>query len=285
LDSAEPGEVLVKKMNSALEVWTPAAAEVKGDDVTLHVPLHVLFGEAVDVARFFEAHWKPQKDASGNIVRRGLDSAAGKHNKRLTEKTGDEILSLQQAAQEAHTAYLLTVDPKSSGDIQARARFVLNEITAVLEWFFDDGIEDENDARLERLAVAHASDPDTMDALASALDDYAALAAPHRKDLDGLGDFDGALLDEAKSLAVALRDRPAVPLVLSDKARAALSLRNKVISLLTDRMATVRSAARFVFRDEPEIVRQVTSAYERRKRAAAKREAAKKKAPGVPPPA
>ena len=39
-----------------------------------------------------------------------------------------------------------------------------------------------------------------------------------------------------------------------------------------------RSAARFVFRDHPEIVREVTSAYERKRRAAARRES------DVPPP-
>lgn len=98
----------------------------------------------------------------------------------------------------------------------------------------------------------------------------------------GLGNFDATLLDEAKTLSAALRDRPAVPLVLSDRARDALALRNKIISMLTARMAIVRGATRFVFRDDPSIARQVTSAYERRKRAAARREAAKKKAPGAP---
>jgi hypothetical protein len=40
---------------------------------------------------------------------------------------------------------------------------------------------------------------------------------------------------------------------------------------LTKRVSRVRAAARFVFRNDPGIVRQVTSEYERRKRAARRR--------------
>jgi hypothetical protein len=41
--------------------------------------------------------------------------------------------------------------------------------------------------------------------------------------------------------------------------------------MLMERMNTVRSAAQFVFRNHPSIVREVTSAYERRRRAAQRR--------------
>ncbi|WP_437722481.1 hypothetical protein [Sorangium sp. So ce861] len=66
---------------------------------------------------------------------------------------------------------------------------------------------------------------------------------------------------------------------LGEKARDALLLRNKVIGLLNARISTVRAAARFVFRDRPDIVRESTSAYERRRRAEAKRRAKKADAP------
>ncbi|XYH95849.1 hypothetical protein ACMHYB_49995 [Sorangium sp. So ce1128] len=63
---------------------------------------------------------------------------------------------------------------------------------------------------------------------------------------------------------------------LGEKAREALVLRNKVIGLLSVRLSTVRAAARFVFRDRPDIVREATSAYERRRRAESARRAKKK---------
>ena len=54
-------------------------------------------------------------------------------------------------------------------------------------------------------------------------------------------------------------------------AREAIALRNRLMTLLFDRMIRVRSAARFVFRGRPEIIREATSAYERRRRAAGRR--------------
>jgi hypothetical protein len=272
-----------KTVVTALEEWTDEARKVASDESPAKVPLYVLFGEAVDVAKFFQAYWETKRDDKKNVIQRGLDSAATKSDKLLTAKTGGEILSLQRAAQDAHTAYLLAVDPKNS-DPMERGQYVLGEITATLEWLFDDGVEDEKDAKLARLEEVHADD-DSTDAMASALDDYATLAQQHRAEMDGLGGFDPKLIDEARSLAVTLRDRPVTPLALPEKTREALALRNKIVTLLVDRMNRVRSAARFVFRDQPEIARQVTSAYERRRRAASRRVAAKKKAEPKPSPA
>jgi hypothetical protein len=45
----------------------------------------------------------------------------------------------------------------------------------------------------------------------------------------------------------------------------------RIATLLFDRIGAVRSAARFVFRDDPDTIRQVTSAYERKRRAKARR--------------
>lgn len=68
---------------------------------------------------------------------------------------------------------------------------------------------------------------------------------------------------------------------MSQKSRAALALRNKLMGLLVTRMSAVRAAARFVFRGQPEIVREVTSDYERRRRAAGRR--TKEKSAAAPP--
>jgi hypothetical protein len=97
--------------------------------------------------------------------------------------------------------------------------------------------------------------------------------ARYSTEFDGLGGFDVALLDEATVLAVKLRERSAArpgPQNVSAEQRA-LELRSRLASLLTQRMSVVRSAAHFVFRRQPNIVREVTSAYERRCRAAWRR--------------
>ncbi len=185
---------------------------------------------------------------------------------QLGPKTGEEILSLREAVSQAQAQYFLTfeqsVNPMERGD------FLLDEMTATLEYLLDDGIEDEKDAQLDRIDAAHADDPESFDALASALDDYAAFADVHRKAMDGLGGFDAGHIDEARKVAAELRARPSVGATVSEASRAALALRNKLVVLLMTRMTAVRAAARFVFRGQPEIVREVTSEYERRRRAA-----------------
>ena len=88
-----------------------------------------------------------------------------------------------------------------------------------------------------------------------------------------LGGFDAALIEEARALAKKLRERSAQKLVgvPPGEQRAALELRNRVATLLHDRMNRVRAAARFVFRHDPDLVRRVTSAYQRQRRNAANR--------------
>lgn len=268
---------------SDLDRWTkPALAIASDDPPPANAPLHVVLGEAVDVARFFTTYYEPQ--TKGAAPRRGLSSAVTAKS-RINEKTGDEILSLQRAAQEAQTRYLLVVDPARGASPVDRGQFLLGELTATLEFLFDDGVDDENDAQLAQIDAAHADDPGTADALAGALDDYAALAEPHRADLDGLGGFEAAFIDEAREVAATLRARPATPGGRSDEAKQAIALRNKVLTLLADRVDAVRSAARFVFRGRPEIIREATSTYERRRRAAARRAKAKKpvEKPAPPP--
>ncbi|WP_437984739.1 hypothetical protein [Sorangium sp. So ce117] len=97
---------------------------------------------------------------------------------------------------------------------------------------------------------------------------------------------DAAHLDEARAVAAELRSRPAQAEAISGQAQDALLLRNKLATLLVERMGLVRNAARFVFRGQPEIVHEVTSAYERRKRAAARRaKATAASSPATPAPA
>ncbi|WP_437594891.1 hypothetical protein [Sorangium sp. So ce1000] len=51
-----------------------------------------------------------------------------------------------------------------------------------------------------------------------------------------------------------------------------------MLHLVMDRVAAIRKTAAHVFRRHPEIVREVTSAYDRRRRVAARREKARKAA-------
>jgi hypothetical protein len=158
---------------------------------------------------------------------------------------------------------LLTVTASQSPT--ERAAFVLSEIAAGLEFLLDDGVEDAEDVRIERLRAVH-DNPVSQDAVAAALSDFAGLAEMHRARLDRLGAFDVALIDEAGVLAAQLRDQSAKRVAESpDEQQQALELRNRLAAMLYERMQLVRSAARYVYRHDPSRIRRVTSAYQRQR--------------------
>jgi hypothetical protein len=225
---------------------------------TTPIPLHVLLGEAVDVARFFAKYWKTIEEGD-TIVRHGLESVGD----RLPASTGAEIMALTELAQDAQSRYRLSVRGPRGTDPVGRATYLATEIDAALAFLFDDGIEDEKDEKLAAIRTAHADTGTSADALAAELADYAKLASVHRTALDGLGGFDVALVDEAKDLVSVLRDHAPIE---SAEAKEALDERNRLTTLLQRRVGLVRAAARFVFRRDPAIIREVTSAYERRRR-------------------
>jgi hypothetical protein len=119
--------------------------------------------------------------------------------------------------------------------------------------------------------------------MAAELADYAALANQEAKGLEGLGGFDIGMTAEAETLARQLRERPTTP-ASPENTRRALDIRNRVATLLLDKISLVRSAARFVFRNQPDIVRLSTSAFERRRRKAQRAKANAQEKPPAPAP-
>jgi hypothetical protein len=84
-----------------------------------------------------------------------------------------------------------------------------------------------------------------------------------------LPEFEPGFIDEALVVASRLRAQSAIKLSSAavTQQMQELKLRNRLLTLLTDRVARARRAARFVFRNHPELARQVGSAYERKRRA------------------
>jgi hypothetical protein len=246
--------------------WVAAAWALSGPVETLRFPFATLSGEAIDVARFCQRNWDPTFGKNQQTIRPGLKSAVG--NGTFTDGIANEIIEITTALQAAQSRYRLLVDGPGSAPME-RAQFVLGELRSTLEWLFDDGKLDEADAQLEALSAEHDSAV-SQDAVAAALFDYAELASRHRAQLAGLGGFDVTLIDEAPALGTQIRELSAGPAteVAPPEDLQALELRNRLGMLLYDRMQRVRSAARFVFRHYPDVVRKVTSTYARRQRSA-----------------
>lgn len=258
----------------------------------LGLPFAVFVGEGFDVARFVWHRWPSTRDArTGAIAQPGLELALtraereGERTPRIRRSLAHEIVHLVVLAQQANNQAILAVSHGVDGSLDERALLLVSEIEAVLDWHFtSDGVADARDAQLAQVRGAHADDRESRDALAQRLQDYAALAQTCRAELDGLGGFESARIDEAFELVDALRARPARPAENGGR-RSAIELRNRYVALALRRIALVRGAAQLVFRDHPRIVREVTSAYLRRRRAEARRaRSSQRKAPPPPTP-
>ncbi|MBN2525711.1 MAG: hypothetical protein JXR76_04895 [Deltaproteobacteria bacterium] len=103
------------------------------------------------------------------------------------------------------------------------------------------------------------------------LHDYATLAHPMDDDLDGPGNFDSSMIEEAFMLADQLGESPSVCNVRSSEAKALKDKRYSLAVLPLQKIRLVRAAARLVFRNYPAIRHQFASAHDRHRRVAAKR--------------
>lgn len=240
-------------------------------------PISVTFGEGADVLTFSKKNWQPSDG------RPGLKSGVDRLGRKLADDEIERGEAALLAAVEAHTKYLLTVDTSENAKTRARGDFVLGEVVAVADYFLDDDVEDENDEKFAQLKEAFAEGGDSADAMSLALLGFHALLTPLRDEIDGLGGFDVALLDEAPVLAEKLRNLPTIMPRRSPQAKAALADRNTKINQLYVHIRRLRAAAQFVFRHHPELAREARSAWDRNKRAA-RAKAATAKAAAVNPP-
>lgn len=269
--------------------WMTTAESLGASEVSSTLPVAVLTGESVDVAKFVRARWSPVIQRK-KVVLPGLASAVRADQKptafaavpTLHEGIGQEILTLRALFQETQTQALLSA--KSSGDAEHprfEAETLVADLRGAAESYLDDGVETDEDAQLRAVNDAHANDPGTDDALAGALDDYATFVETLLPGIDGYADVSASWIERARELAAALRVAPAVGGGAVRAPNPLVDLRNRLGTLLLRRMTLVRAKARFVFRKFPSVAREATSAYQRRRRTAHRR--AKKAAAKTPP--
>lgn len=269
--------------------WATTAAGLSEDEIAYPSPLSVLLGESVDAAKFARVRWAPVVNEKTEVVAvPGLGSAAARAAAtpfsavpRLHEGTAQEIVVLYALTQEAQTRALLSAT-STGGVVHPRfeAEKLAGDLLAAADSYLDDGVENDDDARLRAVRDAHANDASTDAALAGALHDYAALAETLLPGIDGYGDFTAAWITRARELVAALRVAPRGGPGTTRTDAGLLDARNRLATLLARRLRLVRAKARFVFRDHPTVLREATSSYERRRRSAtrAKKRAEKKPA-------
>lgn len=241
--------------------WLPEAQKVESTANPLNIPFHIFLEEAAAAAAAVERRWEPRDGLPG------FKSARA----RVPETMPGEVKSLILAVQDAQIRLLMLVDP-AVVDFGARARFVLDELEHQLEYTLDDGVDEPADEQLAALKESHSQDKERSSKLALFLDGCAKLASGLRDRMVAADEsFDPKLIDEAADLAQRLAVAVPRPADSKDKAQLATAVRNRLLTLLTRRISVIRKTGAHVFRHHPAIVREMTSAYERRRRAEARR--------------
>jgi hypothetical protein len=242
--------------NEHVQRWRDAALALPEERIAAPgLPIHAYLDHADYLMGFFERHWAP-----GEKGRPGLESLES----FLPRTSGEQIHSLIQACRALQTQVLFPGKADAEGrQALVRGRVVADQLSAALDYALDDGVETASDLALEsawkRLA-AGSSAP----VLAQALSDFAGIAAANRELLARIKGFDLGLIEEARTLVEKLggrdpsRGRPA---------SATVELRNRLLTLLEDRLEAVRRAARYLFRDRPELLRRLSPDYWRSLRA------------------
>jgi hypothetical protein len=267
----------VRRTNDA-DRWAKESAALDGSKNPLKIPYDVALKEAAGLAGFIRLHWEPTGDVPG----------LKRVKNRLPLSMADDLVSLVADVGKAQTELLLLVDPAvvKHGE---RARFVVDELESAIAFTLDDDIHEAADDQLAQLQEFHAQDGQRSSALAQALRDYGALATTLKARIVAAdAEFDTKLLAEASTLAATLDAEAADPATgKSPAAKDATVKRNQRLALLMQKVALVRKVGGHVYRRHPEVLREMTSAYDRRRRAAARREKAKNAAPqdGATPPA
>jgi hypothetical protein len=234
----------------------------------LRIPYLNALEEAAGAGGFIVKYWNAANGLPG----------LSRTEKRLPFATSDEIISLIKAVQAQQTNFLLLVDPLviKHGE---RANEVINKLESVLTFTLDDDIEEPADRQLAKLKEEHSQDSQRSTSLSQMLSDYASLAASLKDRIAKTDtEFDLSLIDEAIQLAALLTEKVKLDASRTEEAPKAILLRNQLLTLLTNRVGLTRKTAAYVFSQHPNIIREVTSDYERRRRNKARLEAKKEEA-------
>jgi hypothetical protein len=248
-------EELVARWDARTEELPPERASV---------PLHVLLGDAVDLAAFVETHYEPVMVGEGLVP--GLVSVAPETG--ITRETARELVELQRAIAYVHSEHGVRSD-SIGADPLARADRIIAELRASLAFLLEGSGDVEGEHTLRRLREA-ARASRAHDAVAMVLEGYAALAARHERRLSAIGVREG-LLDDAIAEAHILRLRSANRIRgrATPREEDMVRLRNRLIAALNARLRLVRRAIRYVFREHPQLAAHAASGYSRMRRAAA----------------
>jgi hypothetical protein len=239
----------------ALRARHEPAARAVGVVKRSSVPVDVALREALVVADFVEQRWEATVDDAGRAVP-GM-SSAGHLFARAVAAEIRELHALAAAEQRAAGR----ARRESMATLKARGEALVRELDAAAVTLRDLGGVTALAAPLARVKARRAQAGRSAEAIGEVLDAYLEVLAPYAGALAGVAAFRAGVIDEADATAEALYERP-----VAKAARRTEALGDAYLALLAERVKRARATARWVYREHPAVVREVTSAWERAKR-------------------
>jgi len=251
--------------NQDVDRWKGAALALPKETViTSGMPIRDRVFEGDGVGGFLRKYWTPPPGS--DLPSMQVSQA------EVVLSVADDIESLARAIRFMHNDDMFpSITLSDVPQLEQRGIDLIRVLSNGCDLVLDDDIHEPADDAFAK-AKERASD-DTRATRIEFLFTLAEVADEVKPRLAALKDFDVEWIGEARDVAQKLSSEgPPVP---GRQASPEIDLRNRLVTLLDQRVAKVRRAARSVYRDHPEIVRLVTSAYERQRRLESKR---KKKA-------
>jgi hypothetical protein len=226
--------------------------------------LDIAFQEAVRAALFLNTYWKPQ----GKLP--GLEGTTS-----LTLEASAELISIVRAVQQAQLELWLEQEiPPLVDELhpEKRARKAITELDAVFDHLLKSTLAEEERSMLQRATATRETERRGENPLQVVLMSYADTAERLRPRLEPLAaSFDLASITEARALIEGLDIFLIEEARAQERREARRKLFYQLLSLMQARVQQIRTAATFVFRKRATILRQVTSAHQRKRRAQQKR--------------
>lgn len=247
--------------------WAPVARETELSGRP-RSPAHILKKEAQNAAATLLAKWEPAFDLITRAqIHPGFSSANTKTRTRIEKKLATEINELLAAIDHCEYLQIRQAAEVERGVTTARIEEMVLELEAVMA-FFAHGEQGDTLAQYEAYESAHENFRGSRTRALQALGAIAELVHEHRDEIKTYPDFSPQVLTEALAISDSLNGTVTADPQETNEEKLPRELRDQLFVLLQQRVSEIREVARFVFRKHPDILRKITSEYERRRRAA-----------------
>lgn len=245
-----------------MEKWKSTLQQIPANNMRqLSLPLNVFSSEVIQLCHAAAYHYEPREENGNQLP--GLNAVSY----RLKRETIDELRELVDLLAYVQVAIIFgapSISPALRQKVE-RADHLIFNIASAIEFLLDDEIDEPADNELARLHEQERAMGDAIPIKAQTLLAYAMLAKSLADRLKDDQSFQLAWISESEALAQELRQsRIPAPIISNPN----IDLRNRIVTLMLDRVSLVRRAVAHVFRDHPDVRRKFASTYERKRRAA-----------------